>query len=185
VSLLEALFVVTIVVVVAGMSLPSAAAALDDGRARQAAAFAAGELRGAKQEAVMKSAAVGVVFSAQGNAWTYRRCIDGNANGIRKVDIATGIDRCVQTMDLAAIFPGVVIGVDPAIPGPDGDPSSSDPVRFGPSDMASFSPNGGCTPGTLFVRSAKGTQYAVRIAGITGRLRVLRYNPGTRRWTEV
>jgi type II secretory pathway pseudopilin PulG len=184
-SLLEALFVVTIVIVVAGMSLPTAATALDDGRARQAAAFAAGELRGAKQEAVMKSAAVALVFSAQENVWTYRRCIDGNANGVRKVDIASGKDRCVQTVDLSAIFAGVVIGVDPTIPGPDGDPSSADPVRFGASDIASFSPGGSCTAGTLFVRSGKGTQYAIRIAGITGRLRVLRYNPGARRWTEV
>jgi type II secretory pathway pseudopilin PulG len=185
VSLLEALVVVTIAVVVAGMSLPTAAAALDDGRARQAAAFAAGELRGTKQEAVMKSAAVGLVFNAQGNVWTYRRCVDGNTNGVRKVDIASGKDHCAQTMDLSAMFAGVVIGVDPTIPGPDGDPSSADPVRFGPSDIASFSPTGSCTAGTLFVRSVKGTQYAIRIAGVTGRLRVLRYNPGTHKWIEV
>jgi type II secretory pathway pseudopilin PulG len=185
VSLIELLMALTIALIATGLSLPVTLAARDDGRARQAAAFAAGDLRGAKEEAVRRNAAVGFVFSLDGSRWVYRRCIDGNGNGVRHVDVASGKDHCLEITDLATTFPGVQVAVDPGIPGPDGDPSSVDPVRFGTSDIASFSPDGGCTAGTLFLRSANGTQYAIRIAGVTGRLRVLRYNPGTHLWSET
>jgi len=74
--------------------------------------------------------------------------------------------------------------VDPHLPGPDGDPETSDPVRFGQSDIASFSASGTCTAGTLYLRSADGVQYAVRISS-TGRTRTLRYQPQPRKWEEV
>jgi hypothetical protein len=48
--------------------------------------------------------------------------------------------------------------------------------------MASFSPAGGATPGTLFLRSAAGAQYAVRVGNMTGRTRVLRFDVGTGQW---
>ena len=63
-----------------------------------------------------------------------------------------------------------------------GDPPDPNPVRFGSSDMVSCSPLGTCTSGSLFLRSAKGVQYAVRMAGVTGRLRILVYDTGTRAW---
>jgi hypothetical protein len=81
------------------------------------------------------------------------------------------------------MFPGVDIAVDPALAGPDGEPGSPDPVRFGRSDMASFAPEGSGTAGTLFLRSQRGEQFAVRIGNITGRLRILRYDRGARQWT--
>jgi hypothetical protein len=73
------------------------------------------------------------------------------------------------------MFPGVEIGVDPQLRGPSGEAGSADPVRLGSTDIASFSPLGSCTAGTVFLRSRGGAQYAVRISGIAGRLRVLWY----------
>jgi len=77
------------------------------------------------------------------------------------------------------------VSVDGTIRGPDGDPPSSAPVRFGSSDIASFSPTGSCTAGSLFLRSPKGVQFAVRVAGVTGRLRLLRYDAPARVWREL
>ena len=37
----------------------------------------------------------------------------------------------------------------------------------------------------LFLRSASGTQYAVRISNVTTRTRVLRYEAGLRTWVPV
>jgi hypothetical protein len=48
--------------------------------------------------------------------------------------------------------------------------------------MASCTPLGHCTPGTVYVRSARGEQFAVRVSGVTGRTRLLRFDPGTRTW---
>jgi hypothetical protein len=81
------------------------------------------------------------------------------------------------------MFPGVTIGVDPGLPGPGGEPGSADPVRFGTGDIASFSPTGSSSAGTLFLRTRRGRQYAVRVSNITGRTRVLRYDTGRRQWT--
>jgi prepilin-type N-terminal cleavage/methylation domain-containing protein len=172
VSLLELLIVVTVALILAGFALPTTAAAIDEGRGRQAAAFVAGRLRDAKQQAVTRTAAAGLVFDFTGGRWTFR--------------LRVNKDTCVDgPVDVAGLFPGVSVAVDGSIRGPEGDAPSSDPVRFGASDLASFSPSGGCTAGSIFIRSARGAQYAVRVAGVTGRLRVLRYDAAARTWREL
>jgi hypothetical protein len=111
-------------------------------------------------------------------------CYDGNKNGIRHSDIAAGVDACIEgPHDLEQMFDGIRIDVDPTLDGPEGSGASADPVRFGPSDIASFSSAGSCTPGTLYVRSKSGVQYAVRVGSATGRTRILRYHTGTGAWT--
>jgi len=135
---------------------------------------------------VTRTASTGLVFDFLDGRWIFRLCVDGNVNGLRRADLRANIDSCVDgPVDVAALFPGVTITVDSTIRGPDDDPPSSDPVRFGTSNMASFSPSGGCTAGSLFVRSTRGAQYAVRVAGVTGRLRVLRYDAAARTWREL
>src|SRR5262245_36466426 len=118
-----------------------------------------------------------------GEGWTFRVCSDGNGNGLRRAELADGRDSCAEgPYDLTQMFPGARISVDPALPGPDGGPGSPDPVRFGVSNMASFAPEGSGTAGTLFIRSAGGRQYAIRVSNITGRTRILRYDTGSRGW---
>jgi hypothetical protein len=173
-------------VTLAGFAVPATRTTVAEGRARQAAAFAAGRLREARQLAVTRTAAAALVFDRGGSRWVFSVCHDGNANGIRRADIRSGRDACPNApVDLAAMFPGVRVEADPAIRGPEGDPPSADPVRFGSSNIASCSPSGGCTAGSLYLRSATGARYAVRIAGVTSRLRVLRYDEGGRAWREL
>jgi S-ribosylhomocysteine lyase LuxS involved in autoinducer biosynthesis len=62
--------------------------------------------------------------------------------------------------------------------------SAGDPIRAGVSNIMTFSPNGSATGGTLYLRGAKRSQYAVRVLGVTGRTRVFQYHTGTARWTE-
>lgn len=171
--------------VVMALALPVTASVVDEGRARHAATFVAARMREAKQRAVTRAAAAGLVFDRVGTRWVFRVCTDGNADGLRRADIRSGRDVCPdRAVDLADLFPGVSVESDGSIRGPDGDPSSSDPVRFGNSDIASFSPSGRCTAGSLYLRSTKGARYAIRIAGTTGRLRVLRYDQASRIWKE-
>jgi hypothetical protein len=58
----------------------------------------------------------------------------------------------------------------------------ADAVRLGASDLLSFSPFGTATSGTVYLRSRGGRQYAVRILGATGRVRVLEYSHETGKW---
>jgi type II secretory pathway pseudopilin PulG len=185
-SLAEMVLALAIAVVLMSFAAPVTASVVDASRARHAATFAAVRLRFARQQAVARSASTGLVFDQVGTSWTISICMDGNGNGLRRADLRSGIDTCPEgPFDVATMFPGVQIAVDGTIRGPDGDAPSSDPVRFGSSNLASFSPTGTCTAGSLFLRSAKGVQYAVRIAGITGRLRILRYDAASRTWRET
>jgi hypothetical protein len=105
---------------------------------------------------------------------------------LRRADVTRGADRCVEgPIDLATQFSGVSIDVDPTLRGPDGEAGSADPVRLGASNLASFSAAGTCTAGSIYLRSARGEQYAVRLAGVNGRTRVLKYDRATRAWRDA
>lgn len=183
-SYVELVIVIAIVATMTTSVVPVTGKAIDAGRARNAAGFLAARMRLARQHAASRTASTGVVFDLTASGWTIRVCTDGNGNGIQRADIATGIDTCPDgPFFLAQQFPDVEVGVDARLPGPEGEPGSADPVRFGRSDIASFSPEGTGTAGTVFLRT-KGSQYAVRVNNVTGRTRVLRYNPGTRTWSN-
>ena len=175
-TVLELLIVMLVIVTLGAMSAPLAASVVDASRARQAAAFLGARFRLAREQAVTAGANVGVVFDQIAGRWQVRVCRDGSRNGVRRADITSGADPCVDgPYDLTQLFPGVEVSVDPQLRGPSGEAGSADPVRFGSSNIASFSPVGTCTAGSVFLRSKGGGQYAVRISGIAGRLRLLWY----------
>ena len=185
VSLIEVTVAMALTALIATMSAPAMAASIDAGRARQAAQFLAAQCRSARVDAVSTSANAALVFDKVGARWRMQRCVDGNSNGVRRADIARGRDVCDSSVDIGELFSGVSIAVDAALPDPDGGPGTSDPVRFGSSDLASFTPAGTATAGTVYLRSSGGAQFAVRVAGVTGRTRVLRYEPTRHAWMEV
>ena len=185
VSLVELIIAMGVVVAIAGISTPLAATVVDQSRARQGAGFLAARIRAAKLDAVSRAASVALVFDRVGPRWTFRVCADGNGNGIHRAELP-GSDRCFEgPFDMETLFPGVQIVVDSTIRGPDGEPGSSDAVRFGKSDLVSCSATGGCTSGSVFLRSSLGDQYLVRVAGVTGRTRILRYDARLRVWREI
>ena len=184
-SLVELVLVLALVGTGAGTALPFAARSIDAGRARQAAAYVAAEFRRARQQAAARTRSVAIVFDAAGSTWTFRLCADGNGNGVRRAELLSGTDPCFEgPYDLTALFPGVAIAIDPTLPSPDGGPGKNDPVQLGTSNLASFSANGTSSSGTVFVRSAGGEQYGVRVAGTTTRTRVVYFDTGGHRWVD-
>jgi type II secretory pathway pseudopilin PulG len=180
---MELVVALAIVSLAAGIAVPITADSVDAGRARQAAGFVAARFHLARQRALFTARVTGLVFERAGDRWTFRVCEDGNGDGLRRAEIQTGEDACVEgPYDLTDMFPGVRAAIDPALPGPDDGVGAWDAVKFGMSDIASFSPEGGGTAGTLFLRSPKGRQFAIRVSNVTGRTRVLRYDMGTRAW---
>jgi len=111
---------------------------------------------------------------------------DGNHNGVRAADISAGIDRRIAgPVPLTASAPGVRVGINPGVPAipPDtGVLDTSDPVRFGPGNMLSFSPLGTATPGTFYV-AGQGLQGAVRVTPGSARVRLMVCR-GSGRWVE-
>ena len=184
-TMVELVAVVAVAVILASMTMPLSATVVDRGRVRAAAAFIASRFRLARIEAVNRVSNVGVVFDLVNGRWQIRACRDGTGNGLRRADIASGTDPCFDgPHEFNAMFPGVDIAVDPLLIGPAGEPPNPDPVRFGTPDIASFSPTGSCTSGSLFLRSTKGQQIAVRVSGANGRLRVFRYDRTPRTWAQ-
>lgn len=174
--MVEVLIVLLLIGVLSAISAPLAASVVDAGRAREAAVFLGTRFRLARQQAVTLGANVGVVFDMVAGQWQVRVCRDGSRNGLRRTDIQSGADPCVDgPYTLTQLFPGVDVSVDPQLRGPSGEAPSSDPVRLGSANIASFSPIGSSTAGTVFLRSRGGAQFAVRLSGIAGRLRVLWY----------
>jgi prepilin-type N-terminal cleavage/methylation domain-containing protein len=184
-SLIEVLAVLAILATLTAIGAPVAASVTDASRARHAASFVSSRFRLARQEALSRGVNVGVVFDQQGAVWSVRVCRDGNRNGIRRADVGSGVDPCVDgPYAIGDVVPHVNVAVDATIKGPSGEAPSPDPVRFGSSDIASFSPLGSCTAGSLFLRSAGGAQFAVRVGGVTGRIRVLRYDSPKAGWKD-
>jgi prepilin-type N-terminal cleavage/methylation domain-containing protein len=182
-SLVELLLVLAVAVVGMAIAVPVTGATIDAGRVHHAANFIASRLRFARQQAVVGERSVALVFDQVGDRWTFRVCVDGNRNGIRRADIEAGRDPCVDgPYDIADLFPGVRIAADAGVSGPDGKAGSDDPVRFGKSDLASFSPAGSCTAGSLLLKSEGNVLYMVRVAGVTARTRVLFYDRPAAIW---
>jgi hypothetical protein len=171
--------------VIAAMAAPLTAGVVEAGRIRHAAGFLSSRFRLARQEAIARSANVGVVFDIEDEGWRLRVCRDGTRNGLRRADVQSGVDPCFDgPYALDELFPSVTIAVDPALRGPGGEPGSADPVRFGSADIVSFSPLGSCTAGSVFLRSRSGQQFTVRVGGLTSRIRVLWYEPAQSAWRE-
>jgi hypothetical protein len=186
VSLPEALVIAAVVAVLSSLTVPLVARSRDAGRAWHATAYFAARFREMHQRAIKGGASIGLVFDQVDGRWTFRVCRDRNGNGIRRFEIRVGVDVCPEgPHDVESILPGAKVAVLPGIPGPEGTASPTDAVKFGASDIASFSSAGSCTAGSIYLQSRDGTQYAIRVLGINGRTRMLRYDAIQRTWIEV
>ncbi len=168
--------VVCVVTILGSVAAARVLAPLDRSRGYAAARFFAGRLGLARVQAVSRGSAVGFRFDQGPRGITFTVFQDGNGNGIRSADIASGVDREQEPpMALSDQFPGAAIGLTPDSP-------AAEPVQLGRTNLLTFTPIGTATSGTIFISDRAGSQWAVRILGATGRTRVLRYNPATRGW---
>ncbi len=69
-----------------------------------------------------------------------------------------------------------------AIPPQRGVLATGDPVRFGRSDLISFSPRGRSSSGTLFLTDGRHRLYGVRLYGAATRIRVWRWDDRENQW---
>jgi hypothetical protein len=133
--------------------------------------------------AIRRSTRIGVRFqAAAGGEYRFAAYVDGNGNGVRAGDIAAGVDaELAPAQRLRDRFSGVSFGLVPGVPDVDGEDGIADGVRIGISRILTLGPDGTATPGTLYVRGRR-AQYAVRVLGATGRIRLLAFDSGRRQW---
>ncbi len=139
----------------------------------------------ASSTAVIRRQNTGLLFRGGPSGITAQLYVDGDRDGLSLTDIREGTDRALSSpipLGQGAAQPGLPPGVER-------DPSGNslvgqDPIRFGPTDLLSFTPHATATPGTLYARDASGQEgWAFRVAGIDGRVRVYRWWRGS--WTQI
>jgi type IV fimbrial biogenesis protein FimT len=169
-SLVEVLFALGVFLVLAGMAVPQLLVGVDRSRARAAARFLASRMALARSQAVARSQTVALRLVGDAGGFSLTAYADANGNGVLSKDIASGADPLLDpSVRLSDLFPGVGISA----------------LSIGSSGIVSFTPAGTATPGTVYIRARDGSQYAVRVLGATGRVRVLRYDVRTRDFIET
>lgn len=157
---------------------------------RLAAEEVAVALEQARAFSIRHSMKVGLKFHVAADgavAWALYR--DGDGDGVRTNDIESGTDPRLTTRRSLVHF-----GRTARLGFPDGeaprDPSDphrkldrlDDPIRFNRSDIASFSPLDGATPGSVYVTDGEHHLWVVRLNNRTARVHLLRWNRADRRW---
>lgn len=156
---------------------------------RGAAFDLASQIRRLRHEAAAQTRMQALAFDRRGGRWMVRRYADGNRNGVRAVEMASGVDPAVgPAIDLggrwSAVGPGLASAPVPRIPPARGAlMPGSDPLQLSGTDRVSCSPDGGCTGGTIYLRAGSDQLAAVVIYGGSGRVRVWRFAPREWRWS--
>jgi len=184
VSLVELTVVLGASLVVGSMAAPLLGRQADDISARGAARHVATVLQDARTDAIRRGVSVAIRFQLQAGQIRFATFADGNSNGVRTTDIAKGTDPQISAWDdIGSQFTGVSISIAPGVTDIDsGAPLTGDPVRIGSTELLSFSARGAATAGTVYLRGRTDEQYAVRVAGATGRVRLLHFVKGSRQW---
>jgi Tfp pilus assembly protein FimT len=187
-SLLEAALALLILGLLLAASGPALFAALSRGRVSAAARELGQEMARLRSEAIASRRKVAMRLTWSAGHYAYAFYADGDGDGVRADDIAAGRDPSIGVVrDLVSRYDGVDFGLlDVAIPEVPPDtgvlPPGADPVRFGRSDIITFTPYGTSSSGTLYVSDGTSAVAAVVLFGGTGRIRTLRFDREVWAW---
>ncbi|MEW5981912.1 MAG: GspH/FimT family protein [Acidobacteriota bacterium] len=184
ISLTELVVAAGIVCTLAALSMAPLLASREPLRAAAAGRYLASVFQAARLNAVQRGRSVGIRFDRDRDGYGWMVYADGNDNGIRIADITSGIDAPLEARrSLPSLVAGVDLGSLPGVPQVDSSIAvGDDPIRFGSSDLLSFSPDGTSSSGTVYVVGRGGHAWAVRVLGATARIRLSRYDSLLRTW---
>jgi type II secretory pathway pseudopilin PulG len=184
-SLTELLVVCAVTAAILAAAMPQLLGFQERSRAVAAARYVAARLQDARMEALKRSVHVALAFVRAGGDITFAIVADGNGNGVRTAEVASGVDRTLSPAErLGQHVPGAEFGAIAGTPSIDntGPLADTDPIRLGRSDLASFSPLGSATPGTIYLHGPDRRPWALRITGATGRVRLYEFMTTTQTW---
>jgi Type II transport protein GspH len=153
-SVFEMLIALVLMAIAGGITIAGVDRAVTEVREAGGARAFAMRVRQIRAEAVRRSAAVGLRFASVQGGMVFQAHLDGNGNGLRTGDIASGVDPpLAPAATLADFLPGTTFAVGSDVPllGDDDRPSDPDPVRLGAANLLSFGPTGSGTSGTVIL----------------------------------
>ena len=184
-SLVELLACLSLALILTGAGAPMLFIARDSARASGAADYLVAQIHVARLEALKRCAHVALRFEPDAGDYRIAMYVDGNGNGVRATDITDGVDRPLRPPErLDDRFAGVSFGFEDNVPEVESGTAreNSDPVKVGRSRMISFGPTGTASTGTVYLRGRGRYQFAVRVLGVTGRVRCLSFDFGAGQW---
>lgn len=189
-QLVELIVTAAVAAALIGIATPPLASAAAGLEVRLAAGEVQSALRLARAFAATHAVHVGVKFrTGSGGQVRWGLYRDGDGDGVRTDDIDSGVDPLAAPVRTLAHFGRRVrFGFPPGRPPRDpADPRRrldrlDDPIRFNRSDIASFGPLAGSTPGSVFVTDGAHHLAVVRVASATARARILRYDAVRETW---
>lgn len=187
-SLIDALVALVLIGLLATWTTPIAARVVADARTAAAAREFALLFHAMRWRSVSENRSVGLFFEQVAGAWHWWEVDDGNGNGLRTAEVRNGTDpRRSGPYRVEAAHRGVRLGFPSGNPVPEIPPGSgalagSDPVRFGRSDLVSFTPAGRSSSGTLYLTDGRQRLYGVLLYGASSRVRVWRWDAGEMQW---
>jgi type II secretory pathway pseudopilin PulG len=186
-TLLELVFAAGLVATIAAAAVPSIGRALDHYKTVGAVRYVAARLQQTRMDAVARGVNAAIRFTLTGTSYSFGVYADGNGDGVRSADIDRGVDRVLFGPErLGQQFSGVEFGTLAGLPGVEGSSApGADPIRIGSARMASFTPLGTSTSGSLYILGPHRAQFVVRLYGETGKTRILRFNAQTRSWEPL
>ncbi len=99
---IELLLSLATLITLVAVAIPLTTSGLDEMRTAMAARYISGRIAKARLDAVERSARIGLRFEASGSDYSFAAYADGNRNGVRTADIASGNDPLLsQTERLA------------------------------------------------------------------------------------
>ena len=190
VSLLELLVVLGILGLMASLSVPSIGGLLAQLSIQAAATHVATMFNGARARAAFHGVDVGVKWITVAGDIQFAIYEDGNGNGVLSEDIRTKTDRLVEgPFSMHGRYPHIEFQFLPGFIAldPGGNPVGdlADPIRFGHSDICTFSATGRSSPGSVYLSDGHRRQALVRISPGTSRIQVYEWIPGLKaRWLK-
>jgi len=188
-SLVELLAALVLIGVLTSMLIPTGAEMIAGARAGAGAREMAATLQAMRWTAVSSNRSHGLYFALDQRGWHWWVVRDGNGNGLRTAEVRDGTDPTVSGPHrLEDRVDGLYLGFPPAPSVPAIPPRSgsianlADPVKFGRSDLVSFSPLGTASSGTLYLTDRRHALRAVVLFGPTVRIRVWRFDTREARW---
>jgi len=187
-SLTELLVALALVGIFLVAAVPALGGALSRDRAAAAARELAGEFARLRSTAIVSHRRVGLRMTWDGGRYRFGEYVDGDDDGIHSDDIAAGRDPLVGGLrDLPSRYAGIDFGLldeaVPAIPPARGVlPPHDDPVRFGRSDIVTFTPGGTASSGTLYISDGRQSLIAIVLYGHTGRIRLWTFDRASWTW---
>lgn len=144
----------------------------------------------ARGRAISRGVSCGVRWVAEDGDLTLRLHDDGDGDGVRTDDIERGVDPPVSLpLSVRRRWPKVSVGFIPGFTArdPKGNPVGdlSDPIRFGRSDIASFSPVGDSSPGSVWLGDDRSRQALVRLTPGTATISIYEWVAARRGWVRV